>query len=144
MKKNQPAKPPERPKGLTIVSLVLIVWGFLSILVAIFTLPLWLGYIQLPGWLLPETRTIIVIEIFINIFTLCVGCISLVTAYGLWTGKRWSYKIARAVALLLIAQVVVFSLWYEPSVWVPLFVILGVLFWTYLRKPHVRKYFRPR
>lgn len=91
-------------------------------------------------------------ELAINLLVFALGLIQLFTIYGLWTGKSWSYKLALAILVLVAVSWISAAVLYmsapieleirESINWVPIgsSIFWMVIYWSYLRKPHVKEY----
>ena len=85
---------------------------------------------------------------------LALGLVQIVTVFGLWTGKKYSYKLALAVPVVHVVLSVCFVVLYATapaelglisSVGSSVFgLAVGLTFlvviWWYLRKPHVKAF----
>ena len=96
-------------------------------------------------------------ESIINFVTVAISLAQIITVYGLIMRKSWSYKLALALPVLLVivgtmSVGLYLSIPISPIVtvsavdWVTLIssivgsVILVVVIWWYVRKPHVKEY----
>ena len=143
----------KRPMGLTIIAVVWLIGGIVELYVGAVTinddlevLPL-LSDPDMPDWF----RFGVPAQITIYLFIFALGLVRLCTIYGLWTGRSWSYKLAMPVPVLnvigwmldvglLMSAPVEFGL-RESISWSSASSILWVIiYWGYLRRPHVKRY----
>ena len=94
------------------------------------------------------------IEIVLSGIVLALGLVQMVAVFGLWTGKKYSYKLALTVAVFLVVLSVCFVVLYATapaelglisSVGFSVFglavgLVFLVVIWWYLRKPHVKAF----
>jgi len=146
----------KRPKGLTILS---IFWslgcvyniyaGLNMIRIDLGALPM-LSNPSLPQWF----RFGIPAELFIGILIFTFGIIQMFTIYGWWTGKSWSYKtalfllsinpfISISAALLYMSAPIEYGFAKSIYMYWSSFgasILAFIVYYWYLRKPHVREY----
>ncbi|MGC1120412.1 MAG: zinc ribbon domain-containing protein [Candidatus Methanofastidiosia archaeon] len=123
----------ERPMGLSIISVLWVIGGFINLVGGA------LGV--LAGMALLVTFDLGgVVMVLTMAFAMILGLAQLLTAYGFWTGKLWSFRLAQVVILLLVicsaSSIVIgasktFS--FSTIIWI-------VVYFTYIEKPHVKKY----
>ena len=94
------------------------------------------------------------VEIVLSGIVLALGLVQMVAVFGLWTGKKYSYKLALTVAVFLVVLSVCFVVLYSTapaelglisSVGSSVFglavgLVFLVVIWWYLRKPHVKAF----
>ena len=89
-----------RPTGITIL-VILEVIGALLLLIAGLAVAAFSGFIGMyipPGTLPPQLLA--GLGIFVGAFLVILSLLGLIVAWGLWTGKRWSWYIAFILAIL--------------------------------------------
>lgn len=149
----------KRPMGLMIIS---ILWG----LGAIYNIIISLYGISVYLPVLPFLSDPLVLEWFkfgvpvalaINVLVFVLGIIQLFTIYGLLKGKSWSYYLALAIPILAsgtsISTIILYmsapaglgireSIDFVSALPAVLSIAFIVIYWIYLRKPHVKEYLR--
>ncbi len=144
----------KRPLGLSIIAILWLIGGIITTYLSADAIRE--GYAALPyleNPLLHEWFRIgIPVEIALSILGFGFGIIQIFTIFGLWIGKSWSYKLALSVPLLIVFSHVSITVLYlsappeygiqESLNWVPLIfsILFAVIYWSYLRKPHVRRF----
>jgi len=93
----------KRPLGLTVISILWLLGGFWNLYAGITTissdvelLP-YLSSPSLPAWFQLAMPAEIIIYSLLLVFAL----VQLMTIYGLWTGRSWSYKLALLIPLAM-------------------------------------------
>jgi len=146
----------KRPDGLTAIALLWFVGALLSVLNGFLVLSQGVAafpYLSSSG--LHEWFSFgVPIEIVLSGLVLALGLVQIVAVFGLWTGKKYSYKFALAVSVVHVVLSVCFVVLYATA---PAelglisslgFSVLGlavglvflVVIWWYLRKPHVKAF----
>lgn len=99
----------KRPAGLAIITVLWLLGGIFTIYVVtqavsadLETLSMLSGSL---AQILPECYKFgVEAELGINIIATAGAIVQLVTIYGLWTGKPWSYKLAPTVPILIVSS----------------------------------------
>ena len=138
--------PRVRPRGVTIIAILLGIEGILEIIVGILilTTSFFISHkVVVHGHAITATA-INVIGGLLGVLPLVVGILTLIFTWGLWTLKRWAFWVTITIAVLniLIALPVIFQS--PPNIFsfvlkaiVPVVILLYFLFY-----PHVRHAFR--
>jgi hypothetical protein len=124
-----------RPTGITIL-VILEVIGALILLIVGLAIAAFSGFIGMyipPGMVPPEMLAGIVV--FVGALLVILSLLGFLVAWGLWTGKRWSWYIAFILAILGALG----SLLSLPSGILSL-IIDGLIIW-YLWRPNVKAFF---
>lgn len=112
-----------------------------------------LQYLDRPS-LDPWFRMAVPAEIALNVAAVILGLVQLITIFGLWTAKPWSYRLAFIVPVVIASiswgAVLLYlsaPAYLELNSWVnvPSAVMNTVwigIFWGYLRRPRVKRYLR--
>lgn len=151
-----PAEGMKRPLGLTIISILWLIGGIWNLYTSVTTISMdvellpYLSHPSIPAWFQMGVPA----EIIIYSFLLVLALLQLITIYGLWTGKSWSYRLGLLIPLIIailtwaelilvvtappILELSVYS-YILPSV---MSIIWVVIYWAYLRQPHVKKYLK--
>jgi len=143
-----------RPTGLTIIAIAWLFGGILNLYTSsqIISPDLeTLQFLSLPD--MPEWyRLGVPAEIAIALLIFALGLAQMYTIYGLWTGKAWSYRLALAIPILTaIASASHAALYVSAPIELSLRrsvnwsvvssnMVWLVIYWGYLREPHVREY----
>ena len=144
----------KRPTGLTIIAILWFVGGVInlysssnSIRVDLNALPR-LSDPTLPRWFTFGVPA----ELLISLLVFALGLIQLYTIYGLWSGRSWSYRLALTIPILgMIGWVSLAGLYMSappgfgiresaPWILVGFSVFWTIVYWVYLRRPHVKEY----
>jgi len=146
----------KRPDGLTAIAILWFVGALLNVLNSFLVLSQGaaaLPYLSNSG--LHEWFSFgVPIEIVLSGLVLALGLVQIVTVFGLWTGKKYSYKLSLAVPVVHVVLSVCFVVLYATapaelglisSVGSSVFgLAVGLAFlvviWWYLRKPHVKAF----
>ena len=147
----------KRPAGLTAIAILWFVGALLNILNSLLVLNQgvaalpYLSNSGLHSWF----SFGVPIEMVLSGIVLALGLVQIVTVFGLWTGKKYSYKLALAVPVVHVVLNVCFVALYATApaelglishVWVLSVFGLAVglaflvVIWWYLRKPHVKAF----
>jgi uncharacterized membrane protein (DUF2068 family) len=104
-----------RPLGITIIAVVLVVAGVIGIIAGIFTLvgSFFVFYHPIAGMRVG----------FIGVTSILLGAIDLFVAWGLWTLKRWAFLVTVIIAALDILQAL-WALFSGVNFWSALFSII--------------------
>jgi len=147
---------PRRPDGLTIIAILWFISGLINIYMSFQTISLdlelysYLNYSIIHPWF----NFGIIAEMIIAIFIIILGIIQLITVFGLWTGKPYSYRLTLIVPIFLLIVNLSSAVLYASA---PAELGLGgstgfaiavsvsniiwlVIVWDYLGKPHVKAY----
>jgi hypothetical protein len=149
----------KRPLEITIIAILGLIFSVINIYTRFQTISVdyeWLSPISSKGFSLlhPWFRFAIPVELILGIFGLCIGIIQIVTVFGLWTGKRYSYLFSLLIPiLLLISNVSLVGLyasapdeanlsinWSSASVAFLDNIFWAVIYWRYLGQSHVRMF----
>jgi hypothetical protein len=123
----------ERPVGMSIISVLWVIGGLINL--AIGALGVLAGVALLITLDLGGS-----VMALIAVFVMIVGLAELSTAYGFWTGKLWSFKLAQMVILLLVICSVS-SIVIGASKTLPFSAIFWIIiYFTYIETPRVKKY----
>jgi hypothetical protein len=144
----------KRPLGLTIITIVWLLGGlyniyqsYQTIIMGIEVLPYYSDP-ALPEWF----RFGLPAELASAIIVFVLGFIQLITIYGLWTGKSWSYKPALVVPILnAFTWIFVAAIYLSAPIEfgfreaINYFGVGGsifwvIVYWSYLRQLHVKEY----
>jgi len=144
----------KRPTGLTIIAIAWLFGGILNLYTSsqIISSDLeTLQFLSLPD--MPEWYKLgVPAEIAIALLISALGLAQMYTIYGAWTGKAWSYRLALAIPILTaIASSSHAALYVSAPIelglrrsvnWgvVSSNMVWLVIYWGYLREPHVREY----
>ena len=146
---------PKRRNGLTFIAVIWLISGFANIYMSFETIILDIEafpYLYGPLIAHPWFNTGIVVEFIIAVFLVLLGLIQLITVPGLWTGKPYSYKLSLGVPILLLIVNVSSSVLYasapaelgldtgSSNFYVAVSVFWVIIYWWYLREPHVKAY----
>ena len=146
----------KRPNGLTAIAILWFVGALLNILNSLLVLNQ--GAAALPylsSYGLNEWFSFgVPIEMVLSGLVLALGLVQIVAVFGLWTGKKYSYRLALAIpvvhSVLNVCFVVLYAtapaeLGLTSSVGFSVFglavgLVFLVVIWWYLRKPHVKAF----
>ena len=153
---NMSGKKAKRPYGLTIIAILWSIFGLYNIYSAYQTLSSDIeGLAYLSGYgLHPWFSIAIPAELALSIISICLGLLQMITVFGLWMGKKYSYTLALAIPIaFVIINLSFLGLYLSAPSEVDLdfnVSILGglvgggivwtLIYWQYLRKPHVKAY----
>ena len=146
----------KRPVGLTLISVVWLLFGLFNIYSALQTINIDLENLPyLSGYGVPEWFNVAIpVEMVLSITALCLGLLQVVTVFGLLKGKKYSYKLGLGIPIALpVINILFVALYLSAPVGVDLNINVGlyggligggifwaVIYWQYLRKPHVKAY----
>lgn len=116
---------PERPLGVTILAILLLIEAILALLSGLFLMAV--GTVMLP---IPLLGLAIV---GFSTFGMIFGVIGLFLVYGLWTGRSWGWWLTLIIAVLIAALSLIG--------WNLIVLIMAIIVIIYLTRPHVRAYF---
>ena len=146
----------KRPDGLTAIAILWFIGALLNVLNSFLVLnqgAAALPYLSNSG--LNEWFSFgVPIEMVLSGLVLALGLVQIVAVFGLWTGKKYSYKLALAIPVVHSVLNVCFVVLYATapselglisSVGSSVFgLVVGLVFliviWWYLRKPHVKAF----
>ena len=153
-----PTVPPvkRRPLALTVISILWLIGALINILGGLNTVSIdvsVLSYLSNP--IVPQWFQFgVPAELAITSIIVVLGILQLITIYGLWTGRPWSYL--PALAIPIISVIVTFSLialYASAPASLGLLTASGVfigeafgsiiwaaLYWHYIRRPDVKEY----
>ena len=146
----------KRPKGLTILAIFWSLGSVYNFYASLYIIRIDLGALpRLSNPSAPEWYKFgVPAELLIGIIGFAFGLIQMITIYGWWTGKSWSYKTALFLlsfapiswiysALLYASAPVEYG--FVKSIYLYWLgfggsIILFIIYYWYLRKPHVKEY----
>jgi len=146
----------KRPNGLTAIAILWLIGALLNILNSLLVLSQ--GAAALPHLSnsgLPEWFSFgVPIEMLLSGIVFALGLVQIVAVFGLWTGKKYSYRLALAIPVVHSVFNVCFVVLYATapselglisSVGSSVFglavgLVFLVVIWWYLRKPHVKAF----
>jgi len=146
----------KRPNGLTAIAILWLIVALLNILNSLLVLSQ--GAAALPHLSnsgLPEWFSFgVPVEMVLSGIVLALGLVQIVAVFGLWTGKKYSYRLALAIPVVHVVLNVCFVVLYATapselglisSVGSSIFglavgLVFLVVIWWYLRKPHVKAF----
>ncbi len=119
-----PSQTRERPLGVTILAILEAIGGLLSLVGGI--------------WLFNAAKMFPLLIFFVPfaIFSIIIGIIALIVAWGLWSGKGWAWTIA----LILSVIGIVLGIVSIASGGIIAIIINGIILY-YLTRPHVKAFF---
>lgn len=123
----------ERPVGLSIISVLWIIGGFINLVIGALGVLAGMALLvtfDLGGAVMALTMALAVI----------LGLAQLLTAYGFWTGKLWSFRLAQVAILLLVICSASFMVVGASKTFSFSAIIWVIVYVTYIEKPHVKKY----
>lgn len=147
----------KRPIGLTPIALLWFFYGVVNvyfscrgIIADIAVLP-YLSNPSIPEW----SKLGVPAELALSVLRLCLGLLQIVAFPGLWTGKRYSYKLALPVAILLVINsLAITGLYLSAPAELELRYYIGfsllflaidaawaIVYWRYRRKQDVKAFF---
>ncbi|MBU7038463.1 MAG: hypothetical protein HXS52_11080 [Theionarchaea archaeon] len=144
----------KRPTGLSIVSVLWILWGVLNLfLVSLYvnadlSVMSSASYQTMHEWL----RFALPAELALNLTAFAASLVMVFAGYGLLTGKSWSYKLTLAIVLVpIILNSLVIMLYLSaptelnfsgsaPVMRLPFGLIWVALLWIYLRRDNVKMF----
>jgi hypothetical protein len=147
---------PKRPEGITAIAILWFLGGVYNVYVSFQTISTdvsFLPYLSdsaVHSWFSFGLPT----EIAINLLSLFLGLLQIVTVFGLWTGKKYSYRLALLVPIILvIGYVCSIALYASAPTELGLLsgagmlvigLVMGVfwlgVYWQYIDKPHVKAF----
>ena len=146
----------KRPVGLTIISVVWLIFGLFNIYSAFQTINVDIENLPyLSGYGVPEWFNVAIpVEMVLSIVALCLGLLQVVTVFGLLKGKKYSYKLGLGIPIALpIINILFVALYVSAPAGVDLSfnssiyggligggIFWAIIYWQYLRKPHVKAY----
>ena len=145
---------PKRPDGITVIVILWFLSGIFNVYMSFQIISTDVSYLPLlsdptlHSWFsfgLPA-------EIAINLLSLFLGLLQIVTVFGLWTGKKYSYRFALLVPIILvIGYVCSIAIYASAPAELELLsnvgmlvggLIMGVIwlgvYWQYIDRPHVK------
>jgi hypothetical protein len=147
---------PKRPDGITAIAILWFLSGMFNVYLSFQTISMDVSL--LPFLSDPSVHSWfsfgVPAEIAISLLSLFLGLLQIVTVFGLWTGKRYSYRLALLVPLILVIGYVCSIALYAsaPSELALLSnagtlvigLVMGVfwlgVYWQYIDKPHVKAF----
>jgi len=146
----------KRPTGLTIIAILWFLGGIYNLYMSSQVISDDLEVLPhlSESWVAEWFKFGVPAELAINLLVCALGIIQMFTIIGLWTGKSWSYKLALAIPVLAVVSWISMAGLYisapielgirESINWVPIgaSIIWMIIYWSYLRKPHVKEYLR--
>lgn len=147
----------KRSGGLMLIALLWLFYGVVNvyfscrgIIADVGVLP-YLSYPSMPEW----SKLGVPAELALSVFRLCLGLLQIVTFLGLWTGKRYSYKLALPVAMLLVINSLAITGLYLSApaqldlsyyigfslIFLAIDIAWAIVYWRYLRKQDVKTFF---
>jgi len=149
VKKAPPREIMKRPTGLTIIAILWLLGGLYNLYISSQTINSDLGVLSsLYGWF----KFGVPAELAISLLVFALGLAQMFTIYGLWTGKSWSYKLALAIPVLgVVISISLVGLYMSAPIELGIresinWVLVGssifwaIIYWSYLRRPHVKEY----
>ena len=133
-KNKKPIAKPKRPLGVTVLAILAVLGGILLLFSGI-----GIGSSPTLFTSMPNMAYLAPIAADLGIVFIILGLIALVSAYGLWTGKKWGWWITIIISALgvLLNLISLVSGSYGAIVGI----IIEVVILYYMTRPYVKAYF---
>lgn len=122
-----------RPTGVTIIAVLEALGGIIMLLAGLGMVALG-GFMALPGGMMPGVLGMM--AGFLGFAFAIIGILSLIFAWGLWTGQGWAWTLTLIFAVIGI----LFGLFSLPGS--ILQIIIQAIIIYYLFRPNVKAFFR--
>ena len=122
-----------RPMGVTILAILEVLGGVFSLVTGISEFFVAAIIRGLGGYGIPSD-VIRMIPSVVGTVLIIIGLVSLLLAWGLWTGKGWAWMVALIFAILsIIVSLISFHL---------IKLVIDAIIVYYLTRPNVKKFFK--
>lgn len=121
-----------RPTGVTIIAILEALGGIIMLLFGLGMVALG-TFVAIPGGMMPGVLGMM--AGFLGFVFIIIGVLSLIFAWGLWTGQSWAWTLTLVFAILG----VIFGLLSLPGSIIQ--IIIQVIIIYYLFRPNVKAFF---